>query len=79
VWTALASFLLSIVKWAFGGRQQAEGEALGKAEQANASLSQELSDVQKANSAARSVDPSPDSVRLDPENRDGPNYRGSNN
>lgn len=34
MWPAIISFLLGIVKWVWGGRQQTEGEAQGKAEQA---------------------------------------------
>jgi hypothetical protein len=76
MWAALASLALSLFKWVFGGAKQAEGEALGKAEQSNAALSQELNDVQKADAAAGAVSDSPASVRSDPENRDGPNYTG---
>ena len=33
MWSAITIFVLGIVKWFFGQRQQTEGEAQGKAEQ----------------------------------------------
>lgn len=69
MWTAIAGFALSIVKWLFGGKQQAEGEAQGKAEQAVADQSQELRNVQKADTARNSVSDDARSVSDDPFNR----------
>ena len=74
MWTAFATLALSLLKWIFGGHQQSEGEAQGQAEQENAALTQELSNVQKAENAARAVDP--DGVSGDPNNRDSDNYKG---
>ena len=38
--SALVNFLLGVVRWFWGGRQQAEGEAQGKAEQSAADAKQ---------------------------------------
>lgn len=35
MWAALVSLILAAFKWLFGGKQQTEGEAQGKAEQAS--------------------------------------------
>lgn len=55
MWGAIASLVLGIVKWLFGGKQQAEGEAQGQSEQAVADQSQELRNVEKADTARNSV------------------------
>lgn len=76
MWSAIVTLALNIVKWIFGGRQQAEGEALGKSEQADAGITQELKNVEDANNAAAGLRNDPADILRDPENRDGPNYRG---
>lgn len=77
MWEALSGLILSVVKWLFGQKQEAEGEQLGKTEEDNQALTEELNDVQKANSAAQSVSSDPDRMRDDPNNRDSPNYKPS--
>lgn len=68
MWAALASFALSIVKWLFGGRQQAEGEAQGQTEQQVADANQELKNVEAADDARNSVSDDPSAVLDDPFN-----------
>jgi hypothetical protein len=77
MWSAIAGLLLSVFKWIWGGEKESEGEQLGRTEQENASLTEELKDVQKANSAASSVSSDRVSINDDPENRDGPNYKSN--
>lgn len=69
MWPAILSFALSIVKWLFGGKQQAEGEAQGQAEQGQADTNQELKNVAKADDARNSVRSDPPDILSDPNNR----------
>ena len=68
MWGAIASLVMGMFRWLFGGRQQAEGEAQGKAEQSVADLQKELSDVAKADAARGAVDGTPAGVVSDPDN-----------
>jgi len=66
MWAAISDLLLSLFKWYFGQRQQAQGEAQGQAEQKVADQGQELSNVQKADSARNAVTDDANSILHDP-------------
>lgn len=68
----MPTWIISILEWAFswffGGRQQTQGEAQGKAEQGQADATQELENEAAAEAARNSVRDDPASVLNDPNN-----------
>jgi hypothetical protein len=68
VWAAFASLFEWAFSWIFGGRQSAEGEKQGQAEQAIADQGQELKNVQKADDARNRVSDDPAAIVRDPDN-----------
>jgi hypothetical protein len=60
--------ILAAVKWLWGGKQQAEGEAQGKAEQEASDAEGELNEAEIAHRGSDAVRDDPDSILHDPAN-----------
>ena len=75
MWEAIASLLLSAFKWLFGGKQESEGEELGKTKAERDGLAVAIQQDDKANAARNAVRDDAGSLRDDPNNLDGGNAR----
>ena len=69
MWAAAVSFLLGVVKWLFGQRQQTEGVAQGNAQRGEEDVENELKEAAIAHRGAIAAgDAGLDSVLNDPNN-----------
>lgn len=70
MWSAIAGLILSAFKWLFGGKQQDEGEQLGKTEAERDAAYKALNDAGRADAARNSVRDDPSDIARDPNNLD---------
>lgn len=74
MWSFLANILLGAIKWIWGAKQQAQGEAQGQAEQAMADQNVEMRNEANAQAARQRAALSSGVLLVDP-NNDGPASR----
>ena len=66
--TWIITIVMGVVHWVFGGRQEAEGEGLGKAEAQRDAALDALGNVQKAADAERKTPVTSHDIENDPNN-----------